>query len=74
MIGGYVRADPTEVSTVMLADKVASNRNTASSAAKTLKDAYGNDVMNEKTYRRWFSAGDFKKGDFSLKDEPRAGC
>ncbi|KAF2357242.1 Reverse transcriptase RNA-dependent DNA polymerase [Trinorchestia longiramus] len=46
--------------------------NTASSAAKTLKDTYGNDVANEKTCRRWFSR--FKKDDFSLKDEPRAGC
>lgn len=46
--------------------------NTASSAAKTLKDTYGNDVVNEKTCRRWFSR--FKKDDFSLKDEPRAGC
>ncbi|KAM3185100.1 hypothetical protein ACTXT7_007056 [Hymenolepis weldensis] len=43
--------------------------NTPSSAAKTLKNTYGNDVVNEKTYRRWFSAGGFKKDDFSLKDE-----
>ncbi|VUZ43844.1 unnamed protein product [Hymenolepis diminuta] len=26
------------------------------------------------TCKRWFSAGGFKKGDFSLKNEPRAGC
>ncbi|VUZ53011.1 unnamed protein product [Hymenolepis diminuta] len=46
--------------------------NTASSAAKTLKDTFGNDVVNEKTCRRRFSAGDFKKDDFGLKDKPRA--
>ncbi|KAM3172289.1 hypothetical protein ACTXT7_014840 [Hymenolepis weldensis] len=34
---------------------------------------HANDV-NEKIWRRWFSAGGFKKDDFSLKDEPRAGC
>ncbi|VUZ41817.1 unnamed protein product [Hymenolepis diminuta] len=45
--------------------------NTASSAAKTLKDTYGNDVMNEKTCRRWFSAGGFKDDDSSLKDRRR---
>ncbi|VUZ45274.1 unnamed protein product, partial [Hymenolepis diminuta] len=48
--------------------------NTASSAPKTLNDTCGNDVVNEKTCRRWFSAGGFKKDDFSLKNEPRAGC
>ncbi|VUZ43445.1 unnamed protein product [Hymenolepis diminuta] len=47
------------------------NGNTASSAAKTLKHTYGNDAVNEKTYRRWFSAGGFKKDDFSLKNERR---
>ncbi|VUZ54503.1 unnamed protein product [Hymenolepis diminuta] len=26
------------------------------------------------TCRRWFSAGSFKKDDFSLNDTPRAGC
>ncbi|KAM3186264.1 hypothetical protein ACTXT7_004661 [Hymenolepis weldensis] len=47
-------------------------RNTPSSeAAKTLKDTYGNDVVNEKTCRKWFSAGGFKKDDFSLKNERR---
>ncbi|VUZ50483.1 unnamed protein product [Hymenolepis diminuta] len=45
--------------------------NTASSAAKTPKDTHGNDAVNEKTCRRWFSAGSFKKDDFSLKDERR---
>ncbi|VUZ47456.1 unnamed protein product, partial [Hymenolepis diminuta] len=39
-----------------------------------LSSTYGNDVVNEKTCRRWFSAGGFKKGDFRLKEEPRAGC
>ncbi|VUZ45615.1 unnamed protein product [Hymenolepis diminuta] len=48
--------------------------NAASSATKTLKDTYGNDVVNEKTCRRWFSPSRFKKNGFSLKDEPRAGC
>ncbi|VUZ51289.1 unnamed protein product [Hymenolepis diminuta] len=48
--------------------------NTASSAAKILKDTYGNDIVYEKTSRRWFSAGGFKKNDSSLKDEPRVGC
>ncbi|KAM3179438.1 hypothetical protein ACTXT7_000553 [Hymenolepis weldensis] len=43
----------------------------SSAAAKTLKDTYANDVVNEKTCRRWFSAGGFKKDDFSLKDERR---
>ncbi|VDL19060.1 unnamed protein product [Hymenolepis diminuta] len=49
----------------------------AAAAAETLKDTYGNDVVNEKTRRRWFSTGDFEKDDLSLKDErgePRAGC
>ncbi|KAM3179430.1 hypothetical protein ACTXT7_000545 [Hymenolepis weldensis] len=41
----------------------------SSAAAKTLKDTYANDVVNEKICRRWFSAGGFKKDDFSLKDE-----
>ena len=36
------------------------------------KNTYGNDVVNEKACRRWFSR--FKKDDFNLKDEPRAGC
>ncbi|VUZ42143.1 unnamed protein product [Hymenolepis diminuta] len=49
--------------------------NTASSAVKTLKDTCGNDVVNEKACRRLFSAGGFKKEDFSLKDdEPSAEC
>ncbi|VUZ45547.1 unnamed protein product [Hymenolepis diminuta] len=48
--------------------------NTASSAAKTLKDTHRNDVVNEKICRRWFSAGDFKKDDFSLKDKLRTEC
>ncbi|VUZ50429.1 unnamed protein product, partial [Hymenolepis diminuta] len=30
--------------------------------------------VNEKTCRGWFSAGGFKKDDFSQKDEPRVGC
>ncbi|KAM3173204.1 hypothetical protein ACTXT7_012972 [Hymenolepis weldensis] len=42
--------------------------NTTSSVAKTLKDTYGNDFVNEKTCRRWSSAGGFKKDAFSLKD------
>ncbi|KAM3177183.1 hypothetical protein ACTXT7_005045 [Hymenolepis weldensis] len=37
--------------------------NTASSAAENaLKDTYGNDIMNEKICRKWFSGGGFKKG------------
>ncbi|VUZ57756.1 unnamed protein product, partial [Hymenolepis diminuta] len=47
---------------------------TASSAAKTLKNTYGNDVVNEKICRRRLSAGAVMQDDFSLKDEPRAGC
>ncbi|VDL11637.1 unnamed protein product [Hymenolepis diminuta] len=39
------------------------------STAKALKDTYGNGVVNEKAYRRWFSP--LKKDDFSLKDERR---
>ncbi|VUZ55832.1 unnamed protein product [Hymenolepis diminuta] len=50
------------------------NGNTASSSAKTLKHTYGNDVVNKRTGRRWFSPSRFKKDDFSLKDELRAGC
>ncbi|KAM3181256.1 hypothetical protein ACTXT7_014727 [Hymenolepis weldensis] len=46
----------------------------SSAAAKTLKDTYANDVVNEKIWRRWFSAGGFKKDEFGLKDESRAGC
>ncbi|VUZ56428.1 unnamed protein product, partial [Hymenolepis diminuta] len=38
------------------------------------KSTHGNDVVNEKTCRRWFSAYGFKKDDFSLKDHPGAGC
>ncbi|VUZ53732.1 unnamed protein product, partial [Hymenolepis diminuta] len=43
-------------------------------ATKILKDTYANDVVNERTCRRWFSAGGFKKDYFSLKDELRGGC
>ncbi|KAM3179583.1 hypothetical protein ACTXT7_000318 [Hymenolepis weldensis] len=43
----------------------------SAAAAKTFKDTYGNDAVNEKTWRRWFSAGGFKNDDFSLKDERR---
>ncbi|VUZ56057.1 unnamed protein product, partial [Hymenolepis diminuta] len=35
------------------------------------KNTYGNDVVNKNTYRWWFSAGGFKKDEFSLKDERR---
>ncbi|VUZ55766.1 unnamed protein product [Hymenolepis diminuta] len=45
--------------------------NTTSSAVETLKDTYANDVVNEKTCKRWFSAGGFKEDGFSLKDERR---
>ncbi|VUZ52650.1 unnamed protein product, partial [Hymenolepis diminuta] len=45
--------------------------NTASLVAKTLQDTHGNNVVNEKICRRCFSAGGFKKDDFSLKDERR---
>ncbi|VUZ48462.1 unnamed protein product, partial [Hymenolepis diminuta] len=38
-----------------------------------VSNTYGSDVVNEKTCRRWFSAGGFKKDDFSLEDESRAG-
>ncbi|VUZ49663.1 unnamed protein product [Hymenolepis diminuta] len=48
--------------------------NTASLTAETLKDTCGNDVVNEKTRRKWFSEGGFKKDDFSLKDGLREGC
>ncbi|KAM3181436.1 hypothetical protein ACTXT7_014385 [Hymenolepis weldensis] len=41
----------------------------AAAEAKTLKDTCANDVVNEKTCRRWFSS--FKKDDFSQKDEKR---
>ncbi|VUZ38813.1 unnamed protein product [Hymenolepis diminuta] len=45
-------------------------RHTASSAAgKTHKETCGNDVVNEKTNRMWFSR--FEKNDFSLKGELR---
>ncbi|VUZ41773.1 unnamed protein product [Hymenolepis diminuta] len=46
--------------------------NKTCSAAKAFKYTYGNDVMNEMTCRRWSPA--FKKDDFSLKGESRAGC
>ncbi|KAM3183773.1 hypothetical protein ACTXT7_009708 [Hymenolepis weldensis] len=39
--------------------------NTVSSAAKTLKNTYGNNVVNEKNLQKVV----FKKDDFSLKDE-----
>ncbi|KAM3174760.1 hypothetical protein ACTXT7_009890 [Hymenolepis weldensis] len=39
----------------------------SSAAAKALKNTYGNDVVNEKTCRRWLSR--FKRDDLSLKDE-----
>ncbi|VUZ43601.1 unnamed protein product [Hymenolepis diminuta] len=35
--------------------------NTARSAAKALNDTYGNDIVNEKTCRKWFSR--FKRSD-----------
>ena len=45
---------------------------TASLAAKSLQNTYGNNVISVKTCRRWFSH--FKKNDFTLKDEQRCGC
>ncbi|VUZ40301.1 unnamed protein product [Hymenolepis diminuta] len=48
--------------------------NTTSSAAKTLKNTLGSDAVNQKTCRRWFTAVAFKKNDFSLRNETRAGC
>ncbi|VUZ44137.1 unnamed protein product [Hymenolepis diminuta] len=45
------------------------NGNTAGSAANTLKETYTNDVVDEKTSRKCFSASGFKKDDFSLKDK-----
>ncbi|VUZ54248.1 unnamed protein product [Hymenolepis diminuta] len=47
---------------------------TPSSVAKTLKDTYGNNVVNKETCRGWFSPSRLKKDDFSLKDEQRGGC
>ncbi|KAM3188140.1 hypothetical protein ACTXT7_000909 [Hymenolepis weldensis] len=48
-------------------------RKYAKLSSKTLKDTYvvTNNVVNEKACRSWFSAGGFKKDDFSLKDERR---
>ncbi|KAM3188079.1 hypothetical protein ACTXT7_001032 [Hymenolepis weldensis] len=43
----------------------ASSAATAAAAAKTLKDTYGNDVVNERT-----AEGDF----LQTRDKPRAGC
>ncbi|VUZ41818.1 unnamed protein product, partial [Hymenolepis diminuta] len=37
-------------------------------------DTYGNDVVSKMTWRRWVSPSHFKKDDFSLKGESRAGC
>ena len=44
---------------------------TVSSAAKSLQNTYGNNVISVKTCRRWFSR--FKKNDFTLKDDQRCG-
>ena len=43
----------------------------ARTATKSIQRVYGNDVVNERSCRRWFSR--FRSGDFSLKDEPRKG-
>ncbi|VUZ46620.1 unnamed protein product, partial [Hymenolepis diminuta] len=37
------------------------------------RDTHGDDVANEKACKRWFSPSRFKKDEFRLKDEPRAG-
>ncbi|VUZ51595.1 unnamed protein product [Hymenolepis diminuta] len=47
--------------------------NTTISAAKTFKGTYANYVVDEKTCRRWCSAGGVKSCCY-LKDKPRAGC
>ncbi|KAM3177173.1 hypothetical protein ACTXT7_005035 [Hymenolepis weldensis] len=50
---------PEKSSSLRLSDNY---QNTASSAAEnTPKDTYGNDIINEKTCRKWFSSGGFKR-------------
>jgi len=34
--------------------------------------AYGENTVSHTTYKRWYQK--FRQGDFSLEDEPRAGC
>ena len=36
--------------------------------ARKIKEAFGNDSVNERTVRRWFAK--FRSGDFSLKMSP----
>ena len=43
----------------------------ASTAARSIQSAYGDNAVNERSCRRWFSR--FRSGDFSLKDEPKEG-
>ena len=42
----------------------------AAETARKINQASGNDNVNERTARRWFSK--FRSGDFSLEDEPEA--
>ena len=43
----------------------------AADTARKINLTFGNDSVNERTFRRWFAI--FRSGDFSLEDEPRSG-
>ncbi|XP_014780614.1 histone-lysine N-methyltransferase SETMAR-like [Octopus bimaculoides] len=43
----------------------------ASAAARSIQGTYGDDVVNKRSCRRWFSR--FRSGDFTLKEEPKEG-
>ncbi|XP_029639658.1 histone-lysine N-methyltransferase SETMAR-like [Octopus sinensis] len=43
----------------------------ASAAARSIQSTYGDDIVNERSCRRWFSR--FRIGDFTLKEEPKEG-
>ena len=46
------------------------NENAAETAEK-INQAFGSEIANERTVRRWF--GKFRSGDISLEDESQSG-
>ena len=44
-------------------------RTNASQTDGNINEAFGDNVANEQTVRRWFER--FRSGDFSLEDQPR---
>ncbi|KAL6253755.1 hypothetical protein P5V15_015559 [Pogonomyrmex californicus] len=51
--------------------RVSSEENAAEATAMICA-AYGENAVSHTTCKRWYQK--FRQGDFSLEDEPRAGC